>query len=180
MEGLVIAKLLKPNDRTFNDATEVRVVGADGSQLGVLKYVEARKQAAEAGLDLVLVAEKAEPPVCRIMDFGKLQYEQKKNLRAQKKNNATQKVKEVKFRVNIDAHDYEFKIKHALEFLEKGYKLKATLMFRGREMAHKEIGFELMEKVLGDIGDFGIVDDRPKLIGRNIMATLSPGKGAKH
>ncbi len=180
MEGLVIAKLLKPSDRTFNDNDDVRVVGADGSQLGVLKYAEARKQAVEAGLDLVLVAEKAEPPVCRIMDFGKLQYEQKKNLRAQKKNNATQKVKEVKFRVNIDAHDYDFKIKHALEFLEKGNKVKTTLMFRGREMAHKDIGFELMEKVIKDIGDFGITEEKPKLIGRNIMATLSPGKGAKH
>ena len=180
MEGRDIAKLLKPSDRTFNDNDDVRVVGADGSQLGVLKFAEARRQAIEAGLDLVLVADKAEPPVCRIMDFGKLQYEQKKNLRAQKKNNVTQKVKEVKFRVNIDEHDYEYKIKHAVEFLEKGYKVKGTLMFRGREMAHKDIGFELMERIIADLKDFGVAEDKPKLLGRNIMMTLSPGKGAKH
>lgn len=145
-----------------------------------MSFGEARKLSIEAALDLVLVAENADPPVCRIMDFGKLQYEQKRNLRLQKKHSVTQKVKEVKFRVNIDHHDYEYKLKHALEFLEKGNKLKATLMFRGREMAHKDIGFELMTKVIADIGDHGIPDGEPKLLGRNITVSFSPGKGHKH
>ena len=128
----------------------------------------------EAGLDLVIVAEKAEPPVCRVMDFGKLQYEQKKSLRIQKKHTHVQKVKEVKFRINIDPHDYGFKIKHALDFLGEGDKVKATLMFRGREMAHKEIGFEVINKVIEDIKEHGEVESTPKLLGRNIIVTFNP------
>jgi len=128
----------------------------------------------DAGLDLVIVAEKTEPPVCRVMDFGKLQYEQKKSLRLQKKHTHVQKVKEVKFRINIDPHDYGFKIKHALEFLGEGDKVKATLMFRGREMAHKDIGFELINKVIEDIKEYGEAESTPKLLGRNIIVTFNP------
>jgi len=128
----------------------------------------------EAGLDLVIVAEKTDPPVCRVMDFGKLQYEQKKSIRLQKKHTHVQKVKEVKFRINIDPHDYGFKIKHALEFLGEGDKVKATLMFRGREMAHKEMGFELINKVMEDIKEYGEADGSPKLLGRNIIVTFNP------
>ncbi len=171
--------MLKPGDRAFTNDTEVRVVGADGEQVGLISFSKARSLAAEAGLDLVLVAEKAKPPVCRIMDFGKLQYEQKRNLRMQKKHSHAQKVKEVKFRINIDKHDYDYKIKHAEEFLGKGYKLKATLMFKGREMAHKDIGFELIERVSEDIKEFGVADSKPKLMGRNISLTFSPAKGMK-
>jgi len=171
--------LLKPGDRAFTDDTEVRVVGADGEQVGLITFSKARSLAVEAGLDLVLVAEKAKPPVCRIMDFGKLQYEQKRNLRMQKKHSHAQKVKEVKFRINIDKHDYEYKIKHAEEFLGKGYKLKATLMFKGREMAHKDIGFELIGRVIEDLKEFGIADSTPKLMGRNISLSFSPAKGGK-
>jgi len=128
----------------------------------------------EAGLDLVIVAEKADPPVCRVMDFGKLQYEQKKSLRLQKKHTHVQKVKEVKFRINIDPHDYGIKIKHALDFLGEGDKVKATLMFRGREMAHKEIGFEVVNKVIEDIKEYGEAESTPKLLGRNIIVTFNP------
>ena len=106
--------MLKPGDRSLADDVIVRLVGDDGEQVGVVSFGEARKLSIEAALDLVLVAENADPPVCRIMDFGKLQYEQKRNLRLQKKHSVTQKVKEVKFRVNIDHHDYEYKLKQAL------------------------------------------------------------------
>ncbi|MBN2642983.1 MAG: translation initiation factor IF-3 [Victivallales bacterium] len=172
--------MLKPGDRAFTEDTEIRLVGADGELVGMVSYTQARAMAVEAALDLVLVAEKATPPVCRIMDFGKLQYEQKRNLRSQKKSNHAQKVKEVKFRVNIDKHDYEYKIHHAVEFLSKGHKLKATLMFRGREMAHKEIGFELIEQVVKDLEEHGTADAKPKLMGRNISLTFTPTKGVKH
>lgn len=174
MEGVNIARLIKPGDRAFTPDIELRLVDADGNQVGVVKYDEARRRAIEAGLDLVIVAEKAEPPVCRIMDFGKLQYEQKKSLRTQKKHNQTQKVKEVKFRINIDPHDYSIKINHAIEFLEKGNKVKATLTFRGREMAHKDIGFELVNKVIAEIKAFGEPESTPKLLGRNITVNFNP------
>ncbi len=130
--------------------------------------------AIEAKLDLVLVAEKSDPPVCRIMDFGKLTYEQKKNIKAQKKHVITQKLKEVKFHINIDKHDYDYKLKHGFEFLEKGAKVKVTLVFRGREMAHKEIGFELMERIINDLSKHGTAEEKPKLLGRNISVTFSP------
>lgn len=125
-------------------------------------------------MDLVVVAEKSDPVVCRIMDFGKLCYEQKKVQRNQKKHVIAQKLKEVKFHVNIDEHDYEYKIKHAVEFLEKGFKLKTTLTFRGREMAHQEIGFQLVERITSDLKKFGTTEDKPKLLGRNISITFSP------
>ena len=169
----IIAKLLKPNDRSFT-AKEVRLIGAEGEQLNIVSLETAREMAKEAGLDLVIVADKADIPVLRIMNFGKLQYEQKKNLKAQKKNNAAQKVKEVKFHVTIDKHDYEFKIKKALDFLEKGCRLKITLALRGREMAHQDIAFELMNNVMTDLAPYGDADGTPKLLGRNISVTFAP------
>lgn len=178
MEGVNIAKLLKPGDRSFT-AEEVRLIGPNGEQVGVVSLVNARAKAVEAALDLVIVADQVEPPVLRIMDFGKIQFEQKKNIRAQRKNNIAQKNKEVKFHVNIDAHDYDYKLKHALEFLEKGYKLKVTLMLRGREMAHKDMAFELIERVIADLEGHGDPDSKPKLQGRNITVNFAP-KGGKH
>ena len=169
----IIAKLLKPNDRSFT-AKEVRLIGAEGEQLNIVSLETAREMAKEAGLDLVIVADKADIPVLRIMNFGKLQYEQKKNLKAQKKNNAAQKLKEVKFHVTIDKHDYEFKIKKALDFLEKGCRLKITLALRGREMAHQDIAFELMNNVMTDLAPYGDADGTPKLLGRNISVTFAP------
>lgn len=132
--------------------------------------------AREAGLDLVLVSDRAVPPVVRIMNFGKLQYEHKKNQKAQRKNNLAQKIKEIKFHVNVDINDYQFKINHALEFLEKGYRLKLTLALRGREMAHQDLAYELMNKVLADLAGYGEADAKPKLLGRNITVNFAPNK----
>lgn len=170
---MVIAKLLKPNDRTFS-ASEVRLIGAGGEQLNVVTIAKAHELARAAGMDLVLVSDKTVPPVVRIMNFGKLQYEQKKNLRNQKKNNAAQKIKEVKFHVNIDTHDFEIKIKRGLDFLEKGYRLKLTLALRGREMAHQELAFELMNKVLEALKPGGEPDGTPKMLGRNVTVNFNP------
>jgi len=142
--------------------------------LGVVHIVKARELARAAGLDLVLVSDKTNPPVVRIMNFGKLQYEQKKSLKIQKKNNAAQKLKEVKFHVTIDKHDYDFKIKRALEFMEKGCKLKVTLAMRGREMAHQDLAFELINKVIAELAPYGDADGTPKLLGRNISVVFSP------
>lgn len=167
-----IARLLKERDGFRAD--QVRLIDSEGEQLGTVSLAEAKARAKECGLDLVVVAEKADPPVCRIMDYGKLVYEQKKNIRSQKKKQLVQKLKEVKFRVNIDKHDYDYKIKHAVDFLSKGCKLKVTLMFRGREMAHKDIGFDLIRQVTEDIKEYGNAENTPKLLGRNITLTFSP------
>ncbi|OGV38363.1 MAG: translation initiation factor IF-3 [Lentisphaerae bacterium GWF2_45_14] len=145
----------------------------------MFKFEDARKKANEAKLDLVAVADKADPPVIRIMDHGKLVYEQKKKLREQKKHHHAQKVKEVKFHVNIDPHDYSYKINHSIEFLKEGDKLKVTLIFRGREMAHKEIGYELMNKVIQSLAEYGEADGKPKTFGRNLTVTFNPVKGHK-
>ena len=132
--------------------------------------------AKEAGLNLVMVSETSNPPVCRIMDYGKLQYDRKKKIRDQRKSHHAQKLKEVKFRLRIEEHDYNYKINHAIEFLGKGYKLKASLMFRGREMAHKDMGFELMQRVIKDLEEYGKPESPLKLMGRNITVTFTPVK----
>lgn len=165
--------MLKPNDRTIT-FDEVRLIGAEGDQLGVVAYAEAKRLAAEAGMDLVMVSDRSTPPVVRIMNFGKLRYEQKKNLKAQRRNSAAQKVKEVKFHINIDQHDYETKIKHALDFLGKKFRLKVTLALRGREMAHQDMAFELMNKVTQELTPFADADGAPKLLGRNISVNFAP------
>lgn len=170
---IIIAKLLKPNDKSFT-ATEVRLIGADGDQLGLVEIGRAREMAKEANLDLVAVSEKTVPPVVRIMNFGKLQYEQKKNLKSQKKNNVAQKVKEIKFHVTIDKHDYDFKVKRGIEFMEKGCRLKVTLTLRGREMAHQDLAFDLMKTVMSDLSPYGDADGQPKLLGRNISVNFAP------
>lgn len=108
------------------------------------------------------------------MDYGKLQYERKKNIKAQRKGASAQKQKEIKFHVRIDTHDYEYKMKRGIEFLEKGCKLKVSLMFRGREMAHKDMGFELINKIIKELIPYATADNRPKMTGRNIMLTFSP------
>ena len=171
--------MLKPGDRTIT-FTKVRLVGEDGEQLGLVSYSDAKAKAQDAGLDLVLVAEKSDPPVCRVMDYGKLLFEQKKNLKNQRKRSLTQKVKEVKFHVNVDKHDYDYKIDHARVFLSKGNKVKITLALRGREMAHKEMAFELMERITEDLKGYGKSDVVPKFQGRNISVPFAPDKTGKH
>lgn len=177
LEGNHIAKLIKPGEAFPH--REVRLIDAEGEQVGIVSYADARKRAVDAKLDLVLVADKSAPPVCRIMDFGKLIFEQKKNLKAQKKNNVTQKVKEIQFHINIDKHDYETKLNRGIDFLEKGYKLKVALSFRGREMQHQDLGFGLIAKITEDLAEFGSTDEVPKLNGRTIIIHFNPVKQQK-
>ena len=155
---------------------EVRVIDDEGKQLGIMPPFEALKLAREKNLDLVEVSAAAQPPVCRIMDFGKYLYEQEKKERAAKKHQKTITVKEVKFRINVDEHDYEFKKNHVLRFLEDGDKVKATIFFRGREMTHTNLGREILERLIKDIGDKGIVEFRPRMEGNTLHAILAPKK----
>lgn len=171
--GVAIAKLLKQGDRSFS-AEKVRLIGADGEQLDVVPLARAHELARGAGLDLVLVSERAVPPVVRVMNFGKLQYEQKKSQKAQRRNALAQKLKEVKFHINVDRNDYDIKIKRTLEFLGKGYRLKITLALRGREMAHQDLAFGLMDRILVDLAPYGEADGAPKLLGRNITVNFAP------
>jgi translation initiation factor IF-3 len=173
MEGINIAKLLKPADRTLN-GRKILLIGEGGEQFGTVTIDEAREKAKDAGLDLVVVSDKGEAAVCKLMDFGKLQYERKKNIKAQRKGTSAQKQKEIKFHVRIDTHDYEYKMKRGIEFLTKGCKLKVSLMFRGREMAHKDMGFELINKIIEELKPYATADNRPKMTGRNIVLTFSP------
>ncbi len=154
-------------------AREVRVILAStGEQMGVMKLSDALRHAQGLGLDLVEVAPNATPPVCRIVDFGKFKYEAAKQ--EKEKKNAGSKLKEVKFRVNIDDHDYETKMRHAEEFLDKGNKVRVQLQFRGREMAHQELGMALMTKIKSDLSSMANVEMEPKLMGKNVSMTLAP------
>ena len=167
---------MKGNDRSVQ-LTNVLLIGLDGEQLGVVSYSKAKELAAEAGQDLVMVAERANPPVVRIMNFGKLCYEQKKNQKAQRKVAAAQKVKEVKFHINIDQHDYETKVKHVQDFFEKGFRVKVTLALRGREMAHQDMAYELMNRVTEELIPIADPDGKPKMMGRNITVGFTPKSG---
>ena len=164
---------MKPNDHSVQ-LESVRLLGSDGTQLGVVPYARAKELAIEAGEDLVLVSDTSNPPVVRIMNFGKLCYEQKKNLKAQRRNTAVQKIKEIKFHINIDQHDYETKLNRAIDFLEKKFRLKVTLALRGREMAHQDMAFELMGKVTEALSPYAEADGTPKLLGRNISVNFAP------
>jgi translation initiation factor IF-3 len=154
----------------------VRVIDDEGKQIGILQPFEALKLAREKNLDLVEVSPTAQPPVCRIMDFGKYLYEQDKKERAAKKHQKIITVKEVKFRINVDEHDYEFKKNHVLRFLEDGDKVKATIFFRGREMTHTNLGREILDRLIKDIGDKGVVEFRPRMEGNTLHAILAPKK----
>ena len=151
----------------------MRVIhGATGESLGVMRTDEALRRARAEGLDLIEVAAQAQPPVCRILDFGKFRYELAKQEKAKKKT--VTRVKEVKFHANIDEHDYLTKIRHAEEFLDKGNKVKMVLQFRGREMQHKGLGMDLMNRVCQDLATMAHVDMQPKITGRLINMMLSP------
>ena len=153
-------------------APRVRVVTGNGEQLGVMDTRVAVEKAKSIGLDLVEVASKADPPVCRVVDYGKWKYEQSKLKKGQAK--ASTRMKEVKFRVRTEEHDYNIKLGRAETFLDEGHKVRIQLQFRGRENAHREIGFEVMERVKGDLLTMGHVDQEPKLAGRAIVMVLSP------
>ncbi len=147
-------------------------MAASGEQLGVMKLSDALRKAQGIGLDLVEVAPTANPPVCKIVDFGKFRYDISKQEK-EKKSSGT-KLKEIKFRVNIDEHDYMTKIRHGEQFLDKGNKVRVQLQFRGREMAHQEFGMQLMHKVRDDLAGMSQVEMEPKIAGRNVTMTLSP------
>jgi translation initiation factor IF-3 len=153
---------------------EVRVIGEEGEQLGVMDVRDAIRAAREKGLDLVEVAANADPPVCRIIDFGKYQYEAKKKANEAKKKQVTITVHEVKFRPGTDDHDYEYRMKRAREWLANGDKVKATIWFRGREMSHRELGARILEKLEQDMADVGEVENRPKMEGNQMFIILGP------
>ena len=153
---------------------EIRVIGADGNQLGVLPTQQALQMAQEQGLDLVEVSPTSRPPVCRIMDFGKYKYEQSKKQKQSKKKQHTFQVKEVKFRPKTEEHDYQFKKRHAEEFLEKHFKVKVTVMFRGREMDHREMGYRILDRLVKDLVHVGTVDRQPEFEGRLMVMYIAP------
>ena len=152
----------------------VRVISAEGAQLGIMPVDEALAAAESQGLDLVEVAPNARPPVVRIMDYGKFKYEQARKAREARKKQHQIQIKEVKFRPGIEPHDFEFKIRHARRFLEEGNKVKATMMFRGRQMAHPEIGRDVLVRVAQALEDVGRVESEPVLEGRNMTMIIAP------
>jgi len=155
-------------------ATEIRLIGADGDNVGVVTPTRAMQMADEAGLDLVEISPNANPPVCKIMDFGKYKYEtQKRESEARKKQKIIE-VKEVKFRPNTDTHDYDVKMRNVFKFLENGDKVKVTLRFRGREMAHLNLGRELLERVAEDVKDVARIENMPKMEGRQMIMMVGP------
>ncbi|MEI6277888.1 MAG: translation initiation factor IF-3 [Verrucomicrobiae bacterium] len=169
--GPINLKDIRINERIR--AREVRVIlAANNEQLGVMRLDEAIRRARGMGLDLVEIAPNAQPPVCRIVDFGKFRYDLSKQVKDNKQ--AVTKVKEVKFRVNIDGHDYLTKVRHAEDFLDKGNKVKVHLQFRGREMAHQDLGMKVVQRVREDLAGMAHVDMEPKLVGRAVGMTLSP------
>ena len=160
-------------------APQVRLIGVEKEPLGIVTIVEALRMADEANLDLVEISPLADPPVCRIMDIGKFKYaESKKQHEARQKQKQIQ-IKEIKFRPNTDEGDYNIKLRNLIKFLGEGDKTKVTLRFRGREMAHQEIGMRLIERVRADLEDYGVVEQFPMMQGRQMVMVLSPKPVAK-
>ena len=157
---------------------EVRVINPEGQQLGVFPTRQALSIAADQGLDLVEINAKSDPPVCRIMDFGKFKYEQKKQAAAAKKKQKIIEVKEVKMRPKTDDHDFNFKLKHIRRFIEEGNKAKVTVRFRGREMAHPEVAAKMLQKVIELMADVARVEQPYKMEGRTMTMVLGPAKSA--
>jgi translation initiation factor IF-3 len=167
-------QFIRINDRIR--AREIRVIDENGEQLGVLPPFEALKIARERGLDLVEISPNAVPPVCRIQDYGKFLYEKDKSERAARKKQKVIIIKEVKFSVTVDEHDYQTKKNQAVRFLQEGDKVKASLRFRGRQMAHRELGYQIINRLIQDIGEGGIVEFHPRMEGTTLHAILAPGK----
>ena len=160
------------NDRIR--APEIRLIGADGENIGVVTPARAMDLAEEAGLDLVEISPNAKPPVCKIMDFGKFKYEQQKREAEARKKQKVIEVKEVKMRPGTDDHDFERKVRDAIKFLEGGDKVKITLRFRGREMAHQNLGRDLLERVVAEVEGYGKIENMPKLEGRQMVMMIGP------
>ncbi len=155
-------------------AREVRLVGAEGEQLGIKPFREAMQLAIDANMDLVNVAPQAKPPVCRIMDYGKFRYEQQKKEKEARKNQKIVDLKEVWFRSNIDEHDYQTKFRNVVKFLNEGDKVKCSVRFRGREIAHASIGQKILERVAKEVADLCVIERMPKLEGRSMIMILAP------
>lgn len=155
-------------------AHEVRVIGSDGEQLGIMSGREAQQLAYEKHLDLVEIAPTAKPPVCRIMDYGKYRYEQQKREKESRKKQKTFDIKEVKLRPGIEEHDFNVKFKNAVRFLEDGDKVKVTIMFRGRELSHPELGEVLLNKMAAQLKEMAVVERQPKLEGKNMIMIVAP------
>jgi translation initiation factor IF-3 len=158
---------------------EVRLVGPNGEQVGIVRIEDALRLAVEADLDLVEVAPQARPPVCKLMDYGKFKYESAQKARESRRNQQLTVIKEQKLRPKIDPHDYETKKNHVVRFLEHGHKVKVTIMFRGREQSRPELGFRLLQRLAEDVNELGFVESSAKQDGRNMIMVLAPYKTTK-
>ncbi|MDR5610146.1 MULTISPECIES: translation initiation factor IF-3 [unclassified Arsenophonus] len=178
MKGGKRIQTARPNRiNTEIRASEVRLTGLDGEQIGIISLKEALEKAEEAGVDLVEISPNAEPPVCRIMDYGKFLYEKSKSLKEQKKKQRVIQVKEIKFRPGTDEGDYQVKLRNLIRFLDDGDKAKITLRFRGREMAHQQIGIDMLNRIKNDLGEMSVVESFPsKIEGRQMIMVLAPKK----
>ncbi|MGI6097854.1 MAG: translation initiation factor IF-3 [Dethiobacteria bacterium] len=155
-------------------AKEIRVVDVDGKQLGIMNINDALKIAQSKNLDLVNVAPSVKPPVCRIMDYGKFRYEQSKREKEARKKQKILTIKEIKLRPNIEEHDFRVKVKNGQRFLKNGDKVKVTIMFRGREITHSELGKKLSERLAEELSECGVVEKKPKVEGRNMVMVIAP------
>jgi translation initiation factor IF-3 len=172
--GEAIEKRIRINEQIR--ISPIRLIDEAGGQVGIVSLDEARQRAEEKSLDLVEVAPEARPPVVRMMDYGKFKYEEARAARDARKKQHTIQVKEVKFRPGIEEHDYEFKMRHARRFLEEGNKVKLTMMFRGRQVTHPELGLKVLERVAGDLGDIAKVEAHPSFEGRQMSMVIAPLK----
>jgi len=174
--GCRISTEKKPRVNDEIKSHEVRLIDAEGQQLGVVSILDAKKLRDEAGLDLVEVSPEAKPPVCRIMDFGKFKFQMSKRKAAAKKKQKQIQIKEIKLRPATEEADYQVKIRSIIKFLSAGDKAKVTIRFRGREMAHPELGMQLLQKMIVELSNDGVVEQYPKFEGRQIVMVLGPKK----
>ena len=172
--GIAVTKRVRRNEEI--DGPEVRVIDSEGEQKGVMSVAAAIELAQDEGLDLVEVAPTADPPVCRIMDFGKYLFEQNKKAQSARRKQKQVHVKEIKFRPGTEEGDYQVKLRKLMEFLEHGDKTKITLRFRGREMAHQELGANLLARVRDDLEEYGVVEQMPQMEGRQMIMVMAPKK----
>ncbi|HUW73657.1 MAG TPA: translation initiation factor IF-3 [Methyloceanibacter sp.] len=156
------------------DTPKIQLIDATGENVGVVDIEDARERAVEAGLDLVEISPNSEPPVCKILDFGKYKYQAQKKATEARKKQRTVEIKEIKMRPNIDTHDYDVKMRSMNRFFGEGDKVKVTLRFRGREMAHQDLGVQLLNKVKADTSDIAKVESEPRLEGRQMVMVLAP------
>ncbi len=173
-QNIVQSKRVRRNDEIVTP--EVRVIGASGDQVGVMSIGDALELAQGAGLDLVEVAPNSEPPVCRVMDYGKFVFEQSKKAQSARRKQKQIHVKEIKFRPGTEEGDYQVKLRNLIRFLTSGDKTKVTLRFRGREMAHQELGAQLLQRVQKDLQEYGVVEQFPQLEGRQMIMVIAPKK----